>query len=88
MKTIYKYFVPLGSVLILDLSKDAKTLAFMEQGGHLCAWIELETNAPETRPRHYTVLGTGWEVPPGFDHVASCQQGPFVWHLYERKSPL
>lgn len=51
-------------------------------------WIEVDervSNAPVLGPpRHFTVYGTGQEIPGGW-HVGSCitAGGALVWHLYE-----
>jgi hypothetical protein len=78
---IYKFRVhPGASVTIQGL---VKVLLFGPQGASgLHVWAEiLEGGVAAT----LDVLPTGATVPSyGHKHWASCQEGEFVWHLYER----
>lgn len=79
---IYKYQVYVGaSVTIRGVSK---VLMFGAQGASgLFVWAEITDGGPVVV---LDVLPTGAEVPPDYKHRASCQEGPYVWHLYERAS--
>ena len=33
--------------------------------------------------RRFWTIGTGHHIPDEFIHIASFQDGPFVWHVYE-----
>lgn len=57
---------------------------FGAQGDDLFIWMEIEAlpiAVPEAR--QYKVVGTGHSIPDGMEYRATCQQGPFMWHLYE-----
>ncbi len=49
-----------------------------------CVWAEVD---PEIRnaKQNFLVLGTGREVPPGWAHAASFNDGPFMWHVYHQE---
>ena len=89
MREIRKWHAPFSGTKLL-VSKDAKVRLFGAQNGSLHVWIETEPGAldEEIEERTYIVVGTGHQIPPGFDHVGSTQDPPFVWHLYERRDPL
>lgn len=77
---IYKYRVyPGASVSIPGL---LKVLLFAPQGADgLFVWAEVLVEGTGVT---LDVLPTGAEVPYRAKHWASCQDGEFVWHLYER----
>ncbi len=49
----------------------------------------LVDNGAEKERRFFTLLGTGWDMPPEFDgkltHIATIQDAGFVWHVFEVK---
>lgn len=89
MRTIHKYplqLLPEGHTIYV-LPADARVLRFAEQRGDLFMWVDLDTAAPKAQ-RAFRVFGTGHELPQhelpgGATHRGSCEQGSFVWHLYE-----
>lgn len=56
------------------------------QGGQPCLWALVEVNAKTTK-RVFRLFGTGHPIPDQLAedcvHVATFQQGPYVWHLFE-----
>lgn len=65
-----------------------KPVHFQPQGVDLCLWAEVNPQVPdETTPAIYRIHGTGASIPDGERHVASCQDGSYVWHLYMVQSP-
>lgn len=53
-------------------------------------WVEITLDGPDftgsiTNTQHVQVIGTGHPIPDGSEHLASCLDGPFVWHLYQVK---
>lgn len=52
---------------------------FDPQGDDLCVWFE---HRHVNVPLLVNVYGTGHDIPEGASYLASCQQPPFVWHLY------
>lgn len=82
MKTVHKFAVVDGS-LIVDLPASAKVVRVAVQGGLLCAWFELDPAAKKDTHRVFRVVGTGHPIDDEEIHVGSCEDGPFIWHLYE-----
>lgn len=85
MRTVHKYPVHLlegGRHTIYLLPVGAQVIRFADQRGGLFMWVDLNTGAG-TEQRAFQVLGTGHELPGGATHRGSCEQGSFVWHLYE-----
>jgi hypothetical protein len=86
MKAIHKFplFGTPGSQIIMNMPAGAKLLTMQLQGGVPTIWAEVDTDNP-MEPRKIATFGTGWELPeePG-QYVGTFQEGPFVWHVYER----
>lgn len=81
MKTVHKFAVIDGS-LIIDVPAAAKVVRFAPQGMMVFAWLELDPSAPKVH-RVFRVVGTGHAIDDEELHVGSCEDGPFIWHLYE-----
>jgi hypothetical protein len=81
VKTVHKFPV-IDATLVADVPQSAKVVRFAPQGAMLCAWIEREVGAPNVH-RVFRVHGTGHPIEESPFHCASCEDGPFVWHLYE-----
>ena len=47
-------------------------------------WVELEPEN-EVIPCYFVIIGTGHPVPDDCGYVGTILDGPFVWHLYEKK---
>lgn len=49
-------------------------------------WVPALRVALNLRPRTFMVVGTGHEIPSGWDIVGTTQRTPsgFVWHLLEK----
>lgn len=78
MRTVYKYAldfsceIPQGAKLV-HVGKDPNNV--------FCAWFEVETENP-TATVTFHMVGTGNQIPPGAQHIASLVGDPFVWHIY------
>lgn len=82
--TIWKFpLPPMGDYLVLEMPRGAEILLFAVQDLVPTLWARVEPDAP-LEERQFRFAGTGhpieWDVG---DHVGSCFQGPFVWHLFE-----
>lgn len=76
---IYKYPVKVGESLVVPGL--VKVLLFAPQGADgLFVWAEVREYGFNV---NLWVLPTGASVPNDAKHHASCQEGPYVWHLYE-----
>lgn len=84
MKTIYKYALHLiDGMQDVVLPECADIVHFgADPIGQISIWAEVDTRAPH-EVRNFAIVGTGHTIPDGAEHMASCIQGPFVWHLYE-----
>lgn len=84
MRRVYKYPVPdIGTVFTVHLPHDAKAVHFEVQDTNMCFWAVVDPSAKQ-EPREFTVFGTGWDIEPGWQYVASLQDAPYMWHLFER----
>jgi hypothetical protein len=62
---------------------ESKPLFFGAQGEDLFVWYEHDPSRYPTDPVVLVrVYGTGRVIQHGAEHLMSCQQGPYVWHLY------
>ena len=82
---VYKYFIHPensgGHVTIL-MPAGSKALHFGIFQNQMCVWAE----TPETSLTvnyHFTVVETGFDVPPDHKYVGTAFQDSFAWHLYQ-----
>ena len=82
--TIYKYPFAVNDEVTILMPDGAKILHVDCQAGLPCVWAMVDPNKPEV-PQHFYIFGTGHLIPELFghdNHVATFQQGPFVWHMF------
>lgn len=54
-------------------------------------WVEVTFDGDDFRNDHFVgtqrvkIIGTGHPIPDGAEHLATCLDGPLVWHLYKLK---
>lgn len=87
MNTIHKYEIPLtGTTVLIPMPEGAEIIRFAPQGSQmtLYVWALVNTTAA-ARPRELVIVGTGQQIPAASRHVASCEAGPYIWHLFEGK---
>ena len=86
MKRIYKYELSKPTV---RMPQGAEVLTVQIQAGHLCAWALVDDAAPLV-DRVFEIIGTGHAIAndgeeyPG-EYLGTVQDGPFVWHIFERE---
>lgn len=87
MKTIWKFRFELVGPLQLSMPRGAQVLTVQDQGGVGCLWAMVEPEN-ELESRYFEVFGTGHPVYEDMDvnrkYIATFQQPPFVWHVFER----
>lgn len=86
MRTVWKFTVE-GPYPEVDMPQGAEVLRFAMQGTVPCIWARVDTQAPMRR-RYFAILGTGQEI--GFEfnkYHGTCDDGPYVWHLFENTLP-
>ena len=91
MLTVFKYPIPgrpnaFGD-FTLTLPKGAVVLHIAPQDGKRCLWAEVERDEEMMIPREFRIVSTGGDVIEEAHHVATWQEPPFVWHLYEVEAP-
>ena len=83
MRTVHKFPVArVGEPFVVFAGKTFKPLTMQPQGGPFQIWAEVQTSEEQNVKHQLAVVGTGHPVPHGMEWVATCQDGPFVWHLY------
>ena len=83
MKVIYKYPVLIGE-FEHGLPKGAKILSVQLQDEQPYFWALIDPESPR-EIREFRVFGTGHEIDDEWHkYHATFQQGPFVWHLFEK----
>lgn len=88
MKTIWKFGVPFSEDAKVEMPEGARIVYFAVQdraSDHAQIWAEV-SGVTTTKPRHLSIHGTGHPIPDDSVYIASCLDGPFVWHLYERSA--
>lgn len=90
---IYKYAIVRAENVYgqvnLQLPLAGKILSFQVQGDHICLWIEFlapdDGEVLEWEPRAFHIVPTGrpFKKTAGMFFVATVQQPPYVWHIYE-----
>jgi hypothetical protein len=87
MKTIWKFPLALVSPYQITMPKGAEILTVQRQGDAACIWAIVDPNADRER-RVFEVFGTGQPMHDGIgverEYVNTFQQGPYVWHVFER----
>lgn len=83
MKTVWKYPITRAPRFELLMPQDAKILCLQVQDGTPCIWAE-GYSEDEEELRQFCTVGTGHAVPPAVTYVGTWQDGPYVWHVYER----
>ena len=85
MRTIHKYTIARTGMSQIPVRRGAQLLDVQIQNDAMCIWAEVDTDA-DYEERAFLVFGTGWEMPMvTMVHIATVQDGPFVWHVYEVK---
>ena len=83
-KTIWKFTFDISDSISVPMPKGADILSVEVQGGVPCIWALVDPDA-EKEARKFLLYGTGHPI-DGMSadrYVATFQQGPFVWHLFE-----
>ena len=85
---IHKYQISSpGCVTSLMLPPDAQILSVGVQSSAIHVWILLDPDVPVTETRHFSIIGTGWDVNRGElgDFVGTVHDGEFVWHVFAKR---
>jgi len=84
VKVIWKYQPDFGAVMEIETREGAQLLSVQTQWDKITFWFLVDTEMPLVT-RTFEVIGTGHEMyhPENYSHVATVQQEPFVWHIFE-----
>ena len=86
-RKVYKY--PLEGAdqchLSATVPEGAKIIHVGMQGGVFVIWCVVNPNTIVEDCLYFTVVGTGFDVPPDGVHVGTMFEGPFVWHLFQEE---
>lgn len=84
MITIWKFRLRLTGEQTLALPRGAQILSVQDQGGSICIWVSVDTQA-EPELRHFYIFETGYPI----ENIAlkrfvgTVQQDSLVWHVFE-----
>lgn len=84
-KTIWKFLLELTDGQVLMIPEGAEVLTVQLQNGEPCLWaIVNPEHGPE--PRRFEIHRTGNPIAAFAErrYIATFQQPPFVWHVFER----
>ena len=82
--TIWKFPFEVEDSVLIEMPEGATVLKVECQNGVPCIWALVKPDAPK-QLRSFLIYGTGHRI-AGIDslsHVATFQQGPLVWHMFE-----
>lgn len=86
MKSIYKYQLPLGDTVTIEMPREAQALAVQVQSGSPYIWALVDPDAPKEL-RQFKVFGTGHMIPQEdpLHYLGTFQldDGNFVFHVFE-----
>ena len=68
----------------VGMARGTKVLTAQMKNGEPFLWALVDPDAP-TVARHFVIVGTGtpFNHPDYKEYVATFQDGPFVWHVFE-----
>lgn len=79
---IYKYTI--FETMPTVMPKGAKILSVQVQKSTVTAWALVDPYEKEEEIRHFRCYATGEDFNPENDiYLATVQDGPFVWHVWE-----
>ena len=81
MRAVYKYDVPIGDAVKVDMPTDAHVLHVALQDGYPRVWAKVTPGMP-VRPRMFRWLATGQEFNYAGEYVGTIHTGMLVFHLF------
>ncbi len=84
-RVIYKYALTFGTNRV-SMPFNAKLLTVQVQAGRFQLWA-LVDRANRQQERLIVIYGTGHPLPDKVgDYIATVQEGPYVWHVFDLTS--
>ncbi len=65
-----------------EMPYGAKVIDAQIQGADICLWAICDPEE-QKQTRRFAIVGTGHRLPSFSTHVATVQDGQFVWHIFE-----
>ena len=86
MKRIWKYAFEVEDFVRILMPKGSEVLHVDVQRGDATIWVLANPDNPKEE-RTFRIVGTGNPFPDANDmkYIATFQQPPFVWHVFEPK---
>ena len=82
MKAIWKFPLKVEDVQAFEVPESAEILSIQNQGGQICLWAAVDTNAPK-KFRTFRMYGTGHEHTSFVGiYIGTVQKDGFVWHIF------
>jgi len=86
MKTIYKYTFDINDDIEIEMPAGAEIVHVgVDPQGQAAIWAKVNTKDPAVAQR-FNIRGTGHDIDGAGNHVASFNQGAFVWHVFRNTS--
>lgn len=87
-KKVWKYLVPTNAYgTVIEFPGESPRIVHVAMHfGVPSMWVEVDPDSEKRWARRFQWYGTGHLVPGAHQHIATVQDGVFVWHLYEDKS--
>lgn len=87
MRTVWKFRLAIAAPQSILMPMGAEILTAQMQSDELYLWAIL-TTSPDSELRVFEVFGTGQSIHQGTGvsrkYIATVQDGPYVWHIFER----
>ena len=84
MFTVHKYPFTIQDEILILMPEGAEVLLVECQSYVPCIWVKVKVKSDKSVERRFFITGTGHPtVKPSYKHVASFQQTPYVWHIWE-----
>ena len=87
MRTIWKFNLNTDYDVVVDGGAPRVVHVGVDPTGnpHMpCAWVEIDPDDPAMGTMALRFIGTGHDVPIGWEPVGSTVAGPYVWHVYSK----
>jgi len=83
---IYKQVLELTQLQEFELPEYTEILTVQFQGNQLCMWYKFNDTVIQRKVLYeIQIVGTGQSFEQNeFNYITTVQQGPFVWHIFER----
>lgn len=83
IQTVFKYQLGFSAANHITMPKGAKIAMVAMQTGSVTMWAVVPIEFTETETRDFVVAGTGHPVEGNAEHIGSCVDNAYVWHVFE-----